>query len=233
MDVVVLVGGRGTRLNSIVNTVPKPLAPVAGRPFFDIILHKLQHAFGQQLNLVFATGHLHQCFVDYANQHTHQVNISLSQELTPLGTGGAIRQALTYCKSESVLILNGDCYFDICYRAFVESIPKGEIISIASAYVNDISRYGALTFSDNNTVIDFKEKGQIGSGYINAGVYLVNKAHLLATTDMSAFSFEQYLMNFVKTTPLFAKRYNAEFIDIGTPEDFHKAQSLLKPLPRA
>ncbi|KZN37630.1 hypothetical protein N474_05230 [Pseudoalteromonas luteoviolacea CPMOR-2] len=231
MDVIVLVGGKGTRLSSIVNNLPKPLAPIGNRPFFDLVLHRLRSAFGQHLHLILATGHLHEHFEQYANANQPLANISLSREREPLGTGGAIRNAMQLSTQKHVLVLNGDCYFDIDYCAFTQQVTNKGAISLAAAYVPDISRFGALTIDpDSGLITEFLEKGKQGAGYINAGVYLINKAEFLASTATTPFSFEQYLSEFAASKSLYSQCYRAEFIDIGTPEDYQKAQLMLKHL---
>jgi D-glycero-alpha-D-manno-heptose 1-phosphate guanylyltransferase len=231
MDVIVLVGGKGTRLSSVVSNLPKPLAPIGNQPFFDLILHKLREAFGESLHLILATGHLHDCFEQYALAKQHHAKISLSQELHPLGTGGAIRQAMQLSTQEQVLVLNGDSYFDIDYLAFTQQTSDQNAISLAAAYVQDISRFGALAINqDTSIVTEFLEKGRQGAGYINAGVYLINKAWFLANTVNASFSFELYLSVLATTKTLYSRCYQAGFVDIGTPEDYQKAQSMLKHL---
>lgn len=231
MDVIVLVGGKGTRLSSVINNLPKPLAPIGNQPFFDLVLYKLREAFGESLHLILATGHLHDCFEQYALANQHLAKISLSQELQPLGTGGAIRQAMQLSTQEQVLVLNGDSYFDIDYYAFTQQTSDKNAISLAAAYVPDISRFGALAINqDTSIVTEFLEKGRQGAGYINAGVYLINKARFLANTVNASFSFELYLSELATTKTLYSRCYKAAFVDIGTPEDYQKAQSMLKHL---
>ncbi|MCF2856407.1 NTP transferase domain-containing protein [Pseudoalteromonas sp. SMS1] len=229
MDVIVLVGGKGTRLSSVVNDLPKPLAPIGNRPFFDLVLHTLKRAFGNDLHLILATGHMHHHFEHYARINHAHAKFSLSQEMQPLGTGGAIRHALQFCTQENVLVLNGDCYFDIDYQYFTQQVMNKSDISLAAVHVPDLSRFGALTIDPNtHQVTEFHEKGKQGAGYINAGVYLINKAKFMTSTPRIAFSFEQYLSEFATNHTLYSESYDAEFIDIGTPEDYQKAQLRLK-----
>ncbi|KZN58837.1 sugar phosphate nucleotidyltransferase [Pseudoalteromonas luteoviolacea] len=231
MDVIVLVGGKGTRLRSVVNNLPKPLAPIGNRPFFDLVLHKLRDAFGHDLHLILATGHMHECFEQYAYANQAHAKISLSCETQPLGTGGAIRHAMQLSTQEHILVLNGDCYFDIDYRDFAQQVTNKSAVCLAAAHVPDISRFGALTIGPNTGLVtEFLEKGKQGAGYINAGVYLISKTEFLASTPNIPFSFEQYLSEYAVTKALYSQCYKAEFIDIGTPDDYKKAQSMLKHL---
>ncbi|KZN66887.1 sugar phosphate nucleotidyltransferase [Pseudoalteromonas luteoviolacea] len=231
MDVIVLVGGKGTRLKTVISNLPKPLAPIGNRPFFDLVLHKLHDAFCHDLHLILATGHMHECFEQYAKANQTHAKISLSRETQPLGTGGAIRRAMQFSTQENVLVLNGDCYFDINYQDFAQRVTSKSAVCLAAAHVPDISRFGALTIDANSGLVtEFLEKGKHGAGYINAGVYLLNKTEFLASTPSCPFSFEQYLSEYAFTKALYSQCYRADFIDIGTPDDYQKAQSMLKHL---
>ena len=113
MEAIVLAGGFGTRLASRLSGLPKPMAPVAGRPFLEILLTQLQRAGCGRVLL--SVGHLHHVIQDYFGQAFNEMKIDYVIETAPLGTGGAIRLALAQATEESVLALNGDTVLDADY----------------------------------------------------------------------------------------------------------------------
>ena len=110
-EAIVLAGGFGTRLAHIVSDVPKPMAPVCGRPFLRFILDDLQKKGVERI--ILATGYKRECIEEFFGTHYRGMEIVYSPEDTPLGTGGAIKRALSLCREDWVAVLNGDTYFDV------------------------------------------------------------------------------------------------------------------------
>src|SRR5580658_4214980 len=108
MEAIVLAGGLGTRLASRLHGLPKPMAPVAGRPFLEILLNQLHRSGCTRVLL--AVGHRHSVIQDHFGASFHGIEIDYAVESVPLGTGGAIRLALAHAREESVLVLNGDTF---------------------------------------------------------------------------------------------------------------------------
>lgn len=224
-EAIILVGGLGTRLSSVVSDVPKPLAPVAGRPFLAWVLDHLSE--NKIRHVVLAAGHR-------ADQVQHAVGpmwrrmlISYSIESRALGTGGAVRLARDKLRGDAAHVLNGDTYLRYSLDALgAATLAAGADLGVALAQVPDVGRYGAVE-SDGPLITGFLEKGGSGAGSINAGCYFLGSAALAALPSEEAFSFEHALL-----APMVAQRKvcgfhdTSAFIDIGVPDDYMRAQTL-------
>jgi len=177
-QVVILVGGLGTRLRSVVQDVPKPMADIHGKPFLEYLLQLLIQN-GYQ-NFLFLLGYKGDMIKNYFGDGSNfGVNIEYSNEEAPLGTGVALLNALDKL-SDDFFMVNGDTFFDIQYEILEDFVTsKNHEFLIALRYSDDLSRYGIIEIDDNYKVISFSEKGQIQEnridGYINGGVYFVKK----------------------------------------------------------
>jgi D-glycero-alpha-D-manno-heptose 1-phosphate guanylyltransferase len=225
-EAIILVGGLGTRLRSLVSDVPKPLAPVAGRPFLAWLLDKLEgHGVRR---VILATGYLSEKVQAAFGEEWNGLRIDYSVEDEPLGTGGAIAKALILRSGDTMHVLNGDTFLDYRLQALAEAtLGSGCAIGMALAAVPDVARYGAVML-DQGRVTAFLEKGQHGCGYINAGGYFLS-ADAIAHFPMSgAFSFEQTILkDRVAAGVVFGFTETAGFIDIGVPNDYMKAQAFI------
>jgi D-glycero-alpha-D-manno-heptose 1-phosphate guanylyltransferase len=231
MQAIILAGGLGTRLRTVVPDLPKPMAPVAGRPFLGWVLDALADAGFSRT--VLAVGYRHEAIRDYLGTAWRGLDLAYSVEDSPLGTGGAMRLALDQVGESPVFVLNGDTYVDLDYSAMrTAHLREGASLTVAVAHVPDVSRYGSLQIEDGR-ICGFLEKGLQGSGYINAGVYLM-ATELLAHTALGAsLSFEQdVLVPGVATLRPLAFQTEGLFIDIGVPEDYERAQGLFGELFR-
>ncbi len=223
-EAIVLAGGFGTRLRSVVSEVPKPLAPVAGRPFLFYILESLQAA--GVARVILAIGHRGEMIEQAVDGRFVQLSIEFSREECPLGTGGALWQALSKCQDERVFALNGDTYLALDYAAFAASQPKADIL-VAVRPVADRSRYGSVKL-DGARILGFEEKGAAGPGLVNSGNYLLRSDLRTRLPFNGAFSFEQEILHgHVDGLSIEAFATEADFIDIGTPADFALAQRVL------
>jgi D-glycero-alpha-D-manno-heptose 1-phosphate guanylyltransferase len=225
LEAVVLAGGFGTRLRGVLSDTPKALAPVAGRPFLAYGLDLL--AGGGVEHVVLATGYMAEQVEAAIGGCWGAMRISYSRESTPLGTGGALRQAAALTQDGPLLVLNGDTYLRFDPAAFVERMRELQApIGIALAEVADVARYGVVeTLGDR--VHAFREKGDRGPGSINAGVYCLSAGAVAALPRSEAFSFEhEVLAPAVAAGQVFAWRATADFIDIGVPADYAAAQAL-------
>lgn len=227
---IILAGGFGTRLQQVVADVPKPMAIVAGRPFLDYQLKRLSKAGFK--HVIISTGHLAQKIEAHYKNGFDNLQISFSHEAVPLGTGGGIRLALEECKESRCLVMNGDSLFDFSLEDFQNKTEKiAAKHAIALRNVDDTSRYGAVQISDNNRISFFGEKSaEKKPGTINAGVYLLDKAHFLAQTPSNTnFSIEKdFFEKQAATGLLYGFAYEGYFIDIGIPEDYLRAQNDFK-----
>ena len=228
MEAIVLAGGLGTRLRGVVDDVPKPMAPVQGRPFLAFVLDQLADAGFK--TVAFATGYRHEAIRSYFGADYRGLALRYSVEPEPLGTGGAIRLACDYVRARDVFVLNGDTYLELDFRAMLDAhTAAGAELSLAICRVPDVARYGSLELSDD-TVRGFDEKGRSEPGWINAGTYILGPALRARLRPQGAFSFERDLMApEVRSIRPLAFRSSGRFIDIGTPEDYARAPSFFAP----
>lgn len=233
MQAIVLAGGLGTRLRSVVPEVPKPMAPVAGRPFLAWVLDALAAAGVQ--HVVLAVGYRHETIRSHFGPARRGMTLDYSVEPVPMGTGGAIRLAAERCDADApTVVLNGDTYLQIDLRAMhAQHVAARERLTVAACQVDDVSRYGALRVGQGH-IAGFLEKGHMGPGVINAGTYVLAPDTLLGLPAGEAFSFEQrVLMGALDTLKPAVFETPGAFIDIGIPEDYARAQALLPQLAAA
>lgn len=213
MEAIVLAGGFGTRLSSVVSDVCKPMAPVLDKPFLYYILRNLKrHKFKK---VILAVGYLKGSIIDYFGFNYEGMKLIYSIEDEPLGTGGAIKKALKYVTDKYVYIINGDTYFDIDYKML---IPKDDMVMVCR-YSFDARRYDTVVIEEMKA-IDFKKNEEYG--FINGGIYVVNK-EIFNTYSMEKFSFENdFLKNYINALNVWVYISNTYFIDIGIPSDYYK-----------
>jgi D-glycero-alpha-D-manno-heptose 1-phosphate guanylyltransferase len=222
-ECIILAGGLGTRLRETVPKLPKCLAPVAGKPFLFHIIKQLQKQ--GITHFVFSLGYKHEYIVSFLDTHFPEINRSLSIEDEPLGTGGAIKKALSYCLNKHVGVINGDTFFNVSFHAAnaFHFERKAECTLVLKPMLR-FDRYGVVTIDESNVVVEFKEKKYYESGFINGGVYIIDKDQFEKNILPEKFSFEKdYLEKEVGTSKLTGFVQDEYFIDIGIPEDFNKA----------
>lgn len=224
-EAIILAGGFGTRLRGVVADVPKPLAPVAGRPFLARLLDRL--AEGGLRRCVVATGYMADVIEHRIGTRWQGMDIVHSTETEPLGTGGAIRQAARYLQGDGAHVLNGDTWLDYAPAALeAAASAMAAPMAIALAQVEDVGRYGAVELRDGRAVA-FREKGETGPGWINAGCYFLSGKALAALPEIATFSFErEVLQPRAMAGEVAAFTATQGFIDIGVPEDYARAQGL-------
>lgn len=225
MEAIVLAGGLGTRLRDFVSDMPKPMAPIGDRPFLQILLSRLeQRGF---THIILAVGYLAEKIIDYFGDNFAGMNISYVIENEPLGTGGAVRLALTKVKHDHVFVLNGDTFLDVDF-ADVEALWKKHKQPIMVArQVPDIARFGALIVKDQR-LSGYYEKGRSGAGVINAGCYVLPIEAFDMLRVGEKFSIESdYFEKIYKDVFIRVMPTDGHFIDIGVPEDFKRAQTEL------
>lgn len=225
MEAIVLAGGFGTRLRQVVADLPKPLAPVAGRPFLAIVLEQLRAQGFTEAML--AVGYRHEAIRGAFGERFGALRLSYSVEDKPLGTGGAIRLAARACSGHDVFVLNGDSFVELDFAAMRAAHHRAAArLTVGAVEVADASRYGRLLVEDSR-LVGFAEKGSAGPGLINAGVYLMRR-DLLETLGLpEAFSFElDVLAARLQELRPWVHRASGRFIDIGVPEDYARAQGM-------
>ena len=227
---IILAGGFGTRLQSVVTDLPKPMAPVNDVPFLNYQLNYLKH-FGIK-EVIISTGHLAEKISSYYKSQFNGLKISYSHEENALGTGGGIRLALEKSAEEKVFVLNGDSFFDADLHEFFRlHNEKSAQVSLALRRTDNASRYGTIEINKNNRIISFKEKQNVAKpGLINAGIYIIEKnIYLKNTPPESNFSIEKdFFEKQLNSISIYGFEFKGYFIDIGIPEDYVKSQSDFK-----
>ncbi|HUZ58912.1 MAG TPA: nucleotidyltransferase family protein [Hanamia sp.] len=238
-DAIILVGGLGTRLRSVISDTPKCMAPVAGKPFLHHLIFFLQKQGIE--NFIFSVGYMHEVIEKYLEKNYPQLHYKISLENQPLGTGGAIKLSCSKASGENVFICNGDTLFKIDYNSFSKFHEEKEAVCTLSLKpMNNFDRYGVVELNDDNSIKSFKEKQFYQSGLINGGVYALNIEEFLKEDLPGKFSFEKdYLEKKVnqqinlptfqtgKNQKFYGMIQDAYFIDIGIPEDYERAQKEL------
>lgn len=229
MEAIILAGGKGTRLQSIINKVPKPMAPIKGKPFLYYVLINLTKFNIKKI--ILATGYMHDEIEAYFGYEFEGIPIVYSKEIEPLGTGGAIKLASSFASSENVLVVNGDTYFAINLdKLMANHLEYGADVTIALKMMDNSERYGRVILSDGR-ITGFLEKSDsiIKQGcYINGGIYLINKRVMELVSDKLSFSFEiDFLEKYIYQMKVYGVDFKDYFIDIGIPEDYQKAMKEL------
>jgi D-glycero-alpha-D-manno-heptose 1-phosphate guanylyltransferase len=221
-EAIVLAGGFGTRLRSIVPDLPKPMAPVAGRPFLEILLTMLaEKGFSRT---VLSVGFMSENIIKHFGKTYAGMDLDYVVEDKPLGTGGAVCLAMTKSTHDHVFVLNGDTYLDLEVDLIDEHWAKRGNPIIVAKRVTDTARYGRLVVQEG-LVSGFTEKGISGDGLINAGCYVFPRNQFEKIKLSTPWSLESDLLcNAVRTVPIDVFITNGHFIDIGVPEDYIRAQ---------
>ncbi|MEO8823633.1 MAG: nucleotidyltransferase family protein [Ginsengibacter sp.] len=230
-EAIILAGGFGTRLRSVVSDVPKCMALIDGKPF----LHYLIEFFQKNgiVHFIFSVGYLHEVIENYLFQNYANLNATFSLEKEPLGTGGAIQMAVGKTSDKNVLVCNGDTLYKIDLNLLYQfHKQKNATCSLNLKPLNNFDRYGVVELNQDDSIKYFKEKQFYETGLINGGVYALNIPGFLEEDLPEKFSFEKdYLEKRVqrmeKKPGIFGIVQNHYFIDIGIPEDYEKAQKEL------
>ncbi|MDR2039133.1 MAG: nucleotidyltransferase family protein [Bacteroidales bacterium] len=226
-EAIILAGGFGTRLQSVISDVPKPMSPIGNQPFLEILLRQL--SFYGFSKVILSVGYKHEVIRNYFGHRFSSMQIEYCIEDTPLGTGGAILRSMSMLTSDDVLVMNGDSIFLLPLDVFYHFYRSQQTpVSIALKAANDFDRYGAVIL-DGDKVIGFEEKKQVAHGVFNAGLYWLKssvKNKISALGEQGAFSFEKEVLE-KQRLPMSGCVFHDYFIDIGIPEDYQKAQEEL------
>ena len=250
MQAILLCGGMGTRLRSVVSDRPKPMADICGKPFLQYLLEMLRDKGITEV--IFALGYMGEMIEEYFQDGSaFGLKIAYSYEEEPLGTGGAIRNALPKILEEEVLALNADTYFPMDYQGLLRFHQENDgDFSLATRAVPDISRYGAVRRDAAGRILAWNEKlgdggQQLGegskqpiegnaqqaasaspkslSGEINGGIYVMKKS-LIAEIPEGKQSLEQDCIPkwLSEGKRIFGLPFHGYFMDIGIPEDYRQ-----------
>ena len=227
-EAIILAGGLGTRLRSVVANLPKCMAPVAGNPFLYYVINHLQNEGVNKL--IFSVGYKNESIVNYIKEEFPDINYDFSIEKEPLGTGGAIKFALKKVKEENIIVCNGDTLFKIRVNELGNiHLQNNSNCTLCLKPMYNFDRYGVVELGDGGLITSFKEKRFYKEGLINGGVYALNCKKFLELNLPEKFSFEKdYLEKFIDKEKMYGLVQNEYFIDIGIPEDYQRAQEELK-----
>jgi len=227
MEAIILAGGMGTRLRGAIADLPKPMAPVNGKPFLYYVMDWLKNHSIEKI--ILSTGYRSESISDYFGRSFCGIPLDYAREQKPLGTGGAIRFAMQKSNGDNVLVLNGDTYFPVpLKRFFIFHSGEQNSISLGLKPMKEFSRYGSVE-CEGDTVIRFNEKKFCSEGLINGGIYIINRAFLESLKLPEVFSFEaDVLEKQAGSSLLKCMIFDDPFIDIGIPEDYKRAGMFLK-----
>jgi D-glycero-alpha-D-manno-heptose 1-phosphate guanylyltransferase len=229
-EAIILAGGFGTRLRSVVSDLPKSLAPVNGKPFLHYLFIYLKK-YGIE-HVVLSVGYMSEKVMEEFGNEYSGIKVSYAKEETPLGTGGGIRLAMEKCSGAHILAMNGDSFFQVDLSQLFEThLSSSADATLALRKVEDSSRYGTIQL-DGKRIISFREKSPEikGAALINGGTYLLRRKTFMGITEPEKQFSIEYDFFARHADKLWLQAFESEgyFIDIGIPEDFQRAQEEFK-----
>jgi NDP-sugar pyrophosphorylase family protein len=221
MKAVILAGGLGTRLRPVVSGIPKPMAEVLGKPFLAWQIEQLKK-FGI-IDIIISIGYLGDKIKLYSQDGKRLgTHIKYAEEREPLGTGGALRNALRYLTNEKkFLVVSGDTYLDLSLSDFLKyHDEKNSLITMALARRERPSKSGCVEIDKENRIVNFVEKDK-GAGLINAGYLIFSSEVFDHIPQKNKFSLEYDIYpKLVETKRIFGYVASGYFRDLGNPEDY-------------
>jgi D-glycero-alpha-D-manno-heptose 1-phosphate guanylyltransferase len=225
-EAIILAGGFGTRLKTVVPDRPKPMAVIHGRPFLEYLL---DYTISQGVTkCILSVGFMHEMIMQHFGNSFKGVELLYAVEDKPLGTGGGIRNALPFVTNETLFIINGDTFFRI-------SLPEMEMVFakyqadmvIALYHPQDDRRYGSVLTNSQGRIIHFCEKKEVvGNSLINGGIYFMKRDIFSGFDFPEVFSMEKDFLEKSSTIlKIYGKPFDTDFIDIGIPESYQRAAS--------
>lgn len=220
ITIFLLVGGFGTRLKSVVNNVPKPMAPVCEKPFLDYQIENVRKFF--PTNTIYLLTYYKSEIIE--RYYKDKPFIKIIKESSPLGTGGSVTNAINTLElipTSKIIILNGDTFIQPDFKDIFNNLETD--ITIIGSYQKNCARYGTLTLQ-NNQIIDFCEKKENSTNsFINAGCYIFKNLNFFTKIKQKEFSLEEKLIEYLSNNgKISIYKYNGIFIDIGIPKDYEK-----------
>ena len=223
-EAIILAGGLGTRLRTVVPDLPKCMAPVAGKPFLYYVVSYFQNQGIEKF--ILSLGYKHEIIEEYIQAAFRNIDFKFSVEQEPLGTGGAIKLACTLVSEKTVLALNGDTFFKIDLNKLSPFHNMcGADCTLSLKPMRNFERYGAVGINKDYSIESFQEKRYYDEGLINGGVYALNTGKFRQENLPQKFSFEKdYLEALYRQRRMYGLIQDEYFIDIGIPDDFERAQ---------
>ncbi len=220
---VVLAGGFGTRLRSVVRDVPKPMAPIKGRPFLE---HQLDYWIDSGVEkIILSVGYMKEKIINHFKSSYRGIAVEYSEEDSPLGTGGATRKAAQNLRNPFLLI-NGDTFFPVCLGDLLKfHTEHGSKWTFSLFRADDSNRYKGFTVNQTGELYPFDDGFQSSRAFLaNGGVYILDPSVFeqlrLAPEKNISLENEVIPMFLGKGGKIFGIEFDSSFIDIGTPEDY-------------
>jgi len=225
-EAIILAGGKGTRLQTVINDLPKPMALIAEKPFITYLLDFLIK--NEVEKAILSVGYMYSTIIENLGDNYKGLKIEYAVEPKPLGTGGGIVFASQFLDNNNFFLLNGDSFFNINLQLFDDFHRFNKTdFSIAIKPMKNFDRYGTVVV-ENNRILRFNEKKYCEYGLINAGIYLMDKCKIKALNFTEVFSFEKdFLEVYINKFVFSAYIDDQYFIDIGVPKDYQLAQKEL------
>jgi mannose-1-phosphate guanylyltransferase len=238
---VILAGGLGTRLGSLVREVPKPMLDVNGRPFLEYLIAQLRSQGYRRV--VICTGHLGDMVrAHFGSGDSWRIAIDYSQESQPLGTAGALKLAEPLLEGDRWLVMNGDSFFDVSLTRLVDAhLAAAAMATMALASESERARYGGVALASGTEVAAFVEKdagehvsdaGSGGALFINAGIYVIERPVLQLIAAGRQVSLERDVFPRLVGRGLHGLPLDGAFTDIGVPEAYLRLREAPEPLVR-
>jgi NDP-sugar pyrophosphorylase family protein len=228
-DAMLICGGAGLRLRSITGDVPKVMASIADRPFLELLLRQLRRQAFQRV--ILAVGYGKDVIRSHFGERAFGLHLAYSVESSPLGTGGALRNAVDLLESDSVLIMNGDSYTDADLSKFVAAYRESKAdVSVLLVPADGRDDCGTVLMDESGRLARFEEKpDSFHAPYLNAGIYIISHQMLYEIPPGLEISLEKELL------PRWLRQGKditgfvciSRCIDIGTPERYRSAQEIL------
>jgi NDP-sugar pyrophosphorylase family protein len=230
-DVIILSGGFGLRLRGVIGETPKPMAPIAGRPFMELLLKQLKrHGFSR---VILSVGYKQEVIREYFGEEVFGLELLYSIETSPLGTGGALRKAASYIRTETALVMNGDSYTDADLSRLVREHAGNNADVTVVVIPETRSDAGSVVLDRNAKVKTFAEKRLVPeSRYLSAGIYMLNRGLVGTIPTAAKISLEEQLFPewLADGKSIDAFISEGPCTDIGTPERYQKAQDVLEKM---
>ncbi|MEW5766353.1 MAG: nucleotidyltransferase family protein [bacterium] len=227
IDVVILCGGLGKRLQGVVADRPKPMAEINQRPFLDILI---EYVAGYGFNrFILCIGYMGEVIRGHYQKSRRPSTILFSEEKEPLGTAGAIKNAEPLIQSSPFLVMNGDSFCQVELDRFIDfHITKGTLVTMVLAWAGETADYGSVTINSSGQILRFDEKVYRGGRrLINAGVYLMEEEVLSLIPPHRNYSLEYHLFPMIIDRKVYGYVTEGGLIDIGTPQRYAKARDFI------
>ena len=221
LDAIVLAGGLGTRLRPLVNDVPKPMAPVNGRPFLELLL---EYWMGQGVRrFVLSVGYLSEAITRHFGSRWGGAALEYSIESEPLGTGGGFLKAADGVRSETFLVLNGDTYFAVPLDEFITFHKDNQADwSMALFRSSDAKRYQGVSLAEDGRI------ASLSGNTVNGGVYLMRRGLPWKTRGRCSLENDLLPQALADGWRVCGRVFDRPFVDIGVPQDYQSAGAIIQ-----